>query len=277
VLLVARRPLVRSTPTLFQRLRPESRRRLGRFLGSAVAVVLVFGTTFALNAELVVFRTGEVLKIVGFEIEDGDVLLDLVAGGRIRLAIQRVERILDDEIEEVVAPVVPPAPPPFELGFLDTHPIPVAPYGELIHGAARRHRMNPELVRAIVRCESAFNPWATSPRGAAGLMQLMPATAQRFGITDDDRWEPARNLDAGVAYLRWLTDHFDRDLPLILAAFNSGEGAVERHQGIPPYRETRDYVRRVYLELGLGDVQPANAPAVPAAARVSSTGTVPAG
>jgi soluble lytic murein transglycosylase-like protein len=82
-------------------------------------------------------------------------------------------------------------------------------------------------------------------------MQLMPATAERFGITSDDRWDPAHNLDAGVAYLRWLTDHFDQDLPLILAAFNSGEGAVERYRGIPPYRETRDYVRRVFSELGL--------------------------
>jgi soluble lytic murein transglycosylase-like protein len=168
-----------------------------------------------------------------------------------RLPIGRIARILDDEIEEPSAPAPPVAPPPFELGFLETHPVPTAPYGSLIHDAARRYRMNPELVRAMVRCESAFNPWATSPRGAAGLMQLMPATAERFGITSDDRWDPARNLDAGVAYLRWLTDHFEQDLPLILAAFNSGEGAVERYRGIPPYRETRDYVRRVYSELGI--------------------------
>jgi soluble lytic murein transglycosylase-like protein len=168
-----------------------------------------------------------------------------------RLPIGRIARILDDEIEEPLPPPAPVPPPPFELSFLDTHPVPTAPYGDLIHSAARRHRINPELVRAMVRCESAFNAWATSPRGAAGLMQLMPATAERFGITSDDRWDPAHNLDAGVAYLRWLTDHFQNDLPRILAAFNSGEGAVERYGGIPPYRETRDYVRRVYSELGL--------------------------
>ena len=156
----------------------------------------------------------------------------------------------------------------FELSFLDTHPVPTAPYGDLIHSAARRYQVNPELVRAVIRCESAFNPWATSPRGAAGLMQLMPATAERFGITSDDRWDPARNLDAGVAYLRWLVDHFDRELPLVLAAFNSGEGAVQRYNGIPPYRETREYVRRVYSELGLQppEHRPPAAPAVVASA-----------
>jgi soluble lytic murein transglycosylase-like protein len=155
--------------------------------------------------------------------------------------------------------------------------VPVAPYGDLIHQASRRYRVNPELVRAIVRCESAFNPWATSPRGAAGLMQLMPATAERFGITSDDRWDPARNLDAGVAYVRFLVDHFENDLPLVLAAFNSGEGAVERHRGIPPYRETRDYVRRVYRELGLA--APSAPVVVPAAASAPAgvAGTSPSG
>ena len=237
-----------STPDRSKRGR---RSRFGPLVPPALVVVFLLCSTFAIQAELVVFGTGEVLKVSAFEIKDGDVFLNLASGGRMRLPIGRIARILDDEIEEPSAPAPPVALPTFELGFLETHPIPTAPYGSLIHDAARRYRMNPELVRAMVRCESAFNPWATSPKGAAGLMQLMPATAERFGITSDDRWDPAHNLDAGVAYLRWLTDHFEQDLPLILAAFNSGEGAVERHRGIPPYRETRDYVRRVYSELGL--------------------------
>jgi hypothetical protein len=229
----------------------QRRRRISPLVPPVVVLVFLLCSTFAIQAELVVFGTGDVLKVSAFEIDGGDVFLTLASGGRMRLPIGRIARILDDEIEEPLPPPAPVPPPPFELAFLDTHPIPTAPYGDLIHTAARRHRMNPELVRAMVRCESAFNPWATSPRGAAGLMQLMPATAERFGITSDDRWDPAHNLDAGVAYLRWLTDHFANDLPLILAAFNSGEGAVERYGGIPPYRETRDYVRRVYNELGL--------------------------
>jgi hypothetical protein len=248
----------------------SKRGRRGRFshlVPPALVLVFLLCSTFAIQAELVVFGTGEVLKVSAFEIQDGDVFLNLASGGRMRLPIGRIARILDDEIEEPLPPPAPIAPPPFELAFLDTHPIPTAPYGDLIHNAARRHRMNPELVRAMVRCESAFNPWATSPRGAAGLMQLMPATAERFGITSDDRWDPAHNLEAGVAYLRWLTDHFEQDLPLILAAFNSGEGAVERYGGIPPYRETRNYVRRVYGELGLetARVTTAAASTIPAA------------
>jgi soluble lytic murein transglycosylase-like protein len=111
--------------------------------------------------------------------------------------------------------------------------------------------MNPRLVAAMVRCESAFDPYATSPRGAQGLMQLMPATAERFGVAPVELHDPARNLEAGVRYLRWLADRFDNDLPKVLAAFNSGEGTVDRYSGVPPYRETQDYVRRVYAQLGL--------------------------
>jgi hypothetical protein len=246
------------------------RRRFGHLVPPTVVLLFLLCSTVAIQAELVVFGTGEVLKVKAFEIEDGDVFLTLASGGRMRLPIGRIARILDDEIEEPLPAPVPPPPAPFELSFLDTHPVPTAPYGDLIHNAARRHRVNPELVRAMVRCESAFDPWATSPRGAAGLMQLMPATAERFGITSDDRWDPAHNLDAGVAYLRWLTDHFERDLPLILAAFNSGEGAVERYRGIPPYRETRDYVRRVYSELGLAVAPAATVTTKTAAAGASS-------
>jgi hypothetical protein len=244
---------------------------LGPLVPPTIVLVFLLCSTVAIQAELVVFGGGDVLKVKAFEIEGGDVFLTLSTGGRMRLPIGRIARILDDEIEEPLPPPAPVPPPPFELGFLDSHPVPTAPYGDLIHTAARRHSVNPELVRAVVRCESAFNPWATSPRGAAGLMQLMPATAERFGITDDDRWDPARNLEAGVAYLRWLTDHFERDLTLILAAFNSGEGAVERHGGIPPYRETRDYVRRVYAELGLETARPASSVAKQASAAGGAT------
>ena len=241
------------------------RARFAPLVPPAVVLVLLLFSTFAIQAELVVFETGDVLKVATFQIDHGDVLLALPSGGRMRIPIGRIARILDDEIEEPLPAPVPAPPPPFELSFLETHPVPTVPYGDLIHSAARRYRVNPDLVRAVVRCESAFNPWATSPKGAAGLMQLMPATASRFGITDDDRWDPARNLEAGVAYLRWLVDHFDQDLPLVLAAFNAGEGAVERHNGIPPYRETREYVRRVYRELGL-EAPGAPAPVVAAAA-----------
>lgn len=134
--------------------------------------------------------------------------------------------------------------------FETAQPVPPTPYGELIYRTASRHRMNPLLVAAVVWTESAFDPHAVSARDARGLMQVTPATGERFGLRTDQLFDPARNLDAGVRYLRWLTDRFDDDLDRILAAYNAGEAAVDRHGGIPPFAETRDYLRRVYARLG---------------------------
>lgn len=90
-----------------------------------------------------------------------------------------------------------------------------------------------------------------SVKGVRGLMQLMPATARRFGLDEGEIFEPERKLDAGSRYLSWLVERFDGDLPSVLAAFNAGEGTVGRYQGVPPYRETREYLRRIYSSLGL--------------------------
>jgi soluble lytic murein transglycosylase-like protein len=103
-------------------------------------------------------------------------------------------------------------------------------------------------VIAVVRHESGFDPEARSPAGARGLMQLMPATARRFGVDDPD--DPAQNLRGGTRYLRWLLDRYQGDVRLALAGYHAGEGAVARHGGVPPYRETREYVRRVLADLG---------------------------
>jgi hypothetical protein len=108
---------------------------------------------------------------------------------------------------------------------------------------APEYGLDPLLVLEVVRAESNFDPRARSHKGALGLMQLIPATARRFGV--DDPFEPIQNLRGGMAYLRWLLDRFDGDQALALAGYNAGEGAVERHGGIPPYAETRAYVRRI--------------------------------
>jgi soluble lytic murein transglycosylase-like protein len=117
-------------------------------------------------------------------------------------------------------------------------------FGAAIAAAAARHGVDPLLVHAVIRAESGYNPKAISAKGAAGLMQLMPDTAARYGVTD--RLDPEQNVEAGTRYLRELIDRFDRDVPLALAAYNAGEAAVLRYGGrIPPYAETRDYVLRV--------------------------------
>lgn len=111
-----------------------------------------------------------------------------------------------------------------------------------ISAAARRVGLDPALVRAVVASESAFDPRALSHKGAQGLMQLMPDTARELGI--EDVWDPRENLDGGTRHLARLVAKYD-DLNLALAAYNAGEGAVEQHGGVPPFPETRRYVRRV--------------------------------
>ncbi len=122
------------------------------------------------------------------------------------------------------------------------------PYGGLILGAASRHGVDPLLVAAIVQAESSFDTEAVSPRGALGLMQMMPSTAEQLGVAD--AYDPSQNLHAGVSYLAYLLRRFDDDLVLALAGYNAGPGAVDRFSGLPPFRETRGFantVLRVYI------------------------------
>lgn len=119
---------------------------------------------------------------------------------------------------------------------------------DLVDRLAPQFQLEPHLVLAIIRVESNFDTVARSPKNAQGLMQLIPETAQRFDVRN--AYDPVQNLRGGMAYLRWLLAYFEGDLTLVTAAYNAGEGAVERYRGIPPYRETRDYVRRVLETVG---------------------------
>ena len=149
--------------------------------------------------------------------------------------------------------------------------VPRSPYGQLIYEIAVRHSINPQLVAALIHVESSFNSRAVSPKGAYGLMQLLPGTARRFGLTKKkDLFDPKKNLEAGVKYLKWLTTRFGGDVQKILAAYNAGEGAVERFGGIPPYRETQRYVKKIFDLLGF-------APDPPAASRAEPVAVVAAG
>ena len=123
----------------------------------------------------------------------------------------------------------------------------------LVQEAAERHHIDPALVRAVIETESGWNATAKSRKGALGLMQLIPTTAVRFGV--NDAFSPQQNVDAGVRYLKTLLQRYNGNLDLALAAYNAGEGAVDRAHGIPAFRETRDYVQKVqnaYFRPGSG-------------------------
>src|SRR6266436_9521884 len=126
---------------------------------------------------------------------------------------------------------------------------------KLVRVAAERHNVDPALVRAVIETESNWNPSAYSRKGAGGLMQLIPTTAQRYGA--NDVFNPQQNIDAGVRHLKGLLERYNGNLELALAAYNAGEGAVDRAHGIPAFRETRNYVQKVqdaYFRPGSGRV-----------------------
>jgi hypothetical protein len=177
------------------------------------------------SAEIALLSSGQTLKLEGHRVEDELLILVLEGGGEIGVPPSQVRGFVPDEVMEEVA------------GLEGTD------LRELAIATARKHGLDPELVLAVVGVESAFQPDAVSPKGAQGLMQLMPGTADSLGV--EDAFDPGQNLDGGVRHLGSLLTLYDGDLSRALAAYNAGEGAVARHGGIPPFRETREYVKKV--------------------------------
>ncbi len=273
-------PLLRTFP--FRRWCRIRRRPLAVL---AAGLGLGLAAAAAARADLVILADGGVLKVKAYELADTDhARLTLLSGARLTLALTRVERVVDDEVAPDPDPVpAPPAAPgggaaaasQVALRFDPAQAVPEGPWGGLIYEAARRHSLNPIVIAAVIRAESSGNPSAVSRVGARGLMQLMPATAERFGVRHQELFDPVQNLEAGSRYLSWLVEQFPHDLAMVLAAYNAGENAVTRYGGVPPYRETRGYVRRIFSSLGLALVpgwtgQPAGGPGVRTAAAGSS-------
>lgn len=121
------------------------------------------------------------------------------------------------------------------------------PYRSMLQGAASRHNVPMSLLESVARRESGFDPRAVSPRGAQGIMQIMPATQAAVGVTDP--FDAGQSIEGGARYLRMMLDRFGGDTTRALAAYNAGPGAVERHNGVPPFAETRDYVTRILSDM----------------------------
>jgi soluble lytic murein transglycosylase-like protein len=176
------------------------------------------------RAEIAVLTNGLTFKTTSHRLEDSVLILSLKGGGEVGLPPTAVRGFVPDEVlDEVAAPG----------GDIRT----------LAIQAAERHGLDPDLVLAVVAVESSFRPEAQSPKGAQGLMQLMPATAADLGVKN--AFDPAENLDGGTRHLGALLTLYGGDLTRALAAYNAGVGAVTRNKGVPPYRETHEYVRKV--------------------------------
>jgi soluble lytic murein transglycosylase-like protein len=189
----------------------------------------------AARADYAVLRSGVRLHITGYELA-GDRMRLTITGGTVDVAATDIAAI---EPEENFTPNPPPAPP--------EEPIAYGPYGKLIHDAAAKHGVDENLIKGVIAAESNFNPLAVSRKQALGLMQLLPQTAARYSVANI--FDPAQNIEAGTHYLKDLLEQYRGNLPLALAAYNAGPEMVERYGGIPPFRETQSYVRRITSDL----------------------------
>ena len=216
---------------------------------AVAACVLVGAAASAASAEIVTLTSGRTLSVKGHKIDGDSVILTLRSGGEVTCDKSLVEKIAPDEVPH-------PEPAPAVVDNQDDPPVPAlergallrdSVYGELIAAAAQTHGVDPILVQALIQVESNYKPRAKSTKGAMGLMQLMPATAREYKVRN--AYDPKSNIDAGVRKLKSLIDKWGLDLAL--AAYNAGEGAVARFNGIPPYRETQNYVSRILSIAGL--------------------------
>jgi soluble lytic murein transglycosylase-like protein len=131
---------------------------------------------------------------------------------------------------------------------------PSALFSTAVERIATEQALSPELIHSVIKAESNYNPFAVSPKGALGIMQLVPETARRFGVSNT--FDAVQNIQGGARYLKYLLDVYHGDYPLALAAYNAGEGAVARQGGVPPYPETRQYVNAVQKELQKAALKP---------------------
>ena len=207
---------------------------------------LVTGSVWA--GEYAVLANGSRLHIERHEVGEGTVVRLYIDTGYVELKADQIQAF-EAEPEAIRVPEVPVHQPQAAASMDGSVPTP----GELADRAADKYGLPRLLVRSVMAAESGFQPNAVSPKGAIGLMQLMPGTARDLGVNPQD---PAQNVDAGTRYLRDLLEKYNYGLWHALAAYNAGPGAVDRYKGLPPYRETLNYVKRIDRSLKQGAEAP---------------------
>jgi hypothetical protein len=209
-------------------------------------IVLVFGLSAGVvSADTLYLRAGKALKIEALRC-DASTCVATLKGGEAEVRAVDVVRVEPDEETDAE---------PVDASSIRPKGLTPRTLEQMVGDAARRYALPRSLVRAVARAESALDPLAVSPRGAQGVMQLMPGTARDLGV--EDAFDPAQNIDAGARLLRQLLEKYDGRVAEALAAYNAGAGAVARHRGIPPYRETRGYIRKVVKDFEKAERQDA--------------------
>jgi hypothetical protein len=205
-----------------------------------ILFTLVLSVTAAApaRAELVFFQSGRAMSVRAIRSDGDEIVLQLRSGGDIHCDRSLIVKVEPDEVEypEEVLQALPVA-----RAIIFEPPAIPAQFRDLVTQTAARHGVDARVINALIQVESAYHSRALSPKGARGLMQLMPATGRQYGALD--LFDPRVNLDAGVQHLKRLLSRYD--LPRALAAYNAGEAAVDRFGGIPPFRETQNYVTRI--------------------------------
>jgi len=198
-----------------------------------LAVCLCGGAACA--AEQVEFVDGRTMIVESLSLEGEFFILVLENKSSIAVPRSRVDTVQRYTPVKEELPPEPAEPLPWTRVAGD--------YVEVIRAAAKANDLDPAVITAMIQVESNFDPYAVSHKGACGLLQLIPGTAERFGVKDV--FDAADNVNGGAKYFRWLLDKFENRMEFALAAYNAGENVVLRYNGIPPYRETRDYVAKV--------------------------------
>lgn len=224
------------------------RMNLRRLLFTATSTFVFAGFASTATAEIVHLTSGRTLSVKAHRIEGESIVLTLRGGGEVTCDRSLIERIEGDEVPYVEpATAVPASGQDEQTPAIDPDVLRRTPYGEVIAAVSEAHGVDPMLVRAVIEVESNYRARARSHRGAMGLMQLMPATAREYKVRNP--YDPKSNIAAGVKHLKGLIDRWG--IELALAAYNAGEGAVRKFNGIPPYRETRNYVSKILVLAGI--------------------------